>query len=287
MIKKQSIHAYLFLGPFLLVFLTVIVFPVVFGIILSFFGQRGARMWFVGIGNYKSVITDGEFWKSFGIPVFLLFVQIPLMIFLSTGIAMLYEHIRFSKLFRLLYYLPYALPGVVAGIIWSYMLSKSMSPFIPVLKTLGFNNPELLTYKSLPCIFLIIILWEWTGYTSLVLYSTLISIPTEYSEAAQLDGATNTQINFYIKFPLLRNTIWLLFLFNSIGALQVFNEPSMISKIISLSPNYTPAMYIYNQAFLFGSFTYAIAMGIILAIIIFVISSIFLKQTIKELDSNS
>ena len=199
---------------------------------------------------------------------------------------MLYEHIRFSKLFRLLYYLPYALPGIVAGIIWSYMLSKSMSPFIPALKMLGFNNPELLTYKSLPCVLLIIILWEWTGYTSLILYSTLISIPSEYSEAAQLDGATNAQINFYIKFPLLRNTVWLLFLFNSIGALQVFNEPTMISKILSLSPNYTPAMYIYNQAFLFGSFTYAIAMGIILAIIIFVISSIFLKQTIKELDMN-
>ena len=286
MIKKQNLNAYLFLGPFLLVFLIVMVFPVLFGIILSFFGQRGARMWFVGIGNYKSVITDIEFWKSFGMPVFLLFIQLPLMIIFSTGIAMLYEHIRFSKLFRLLYYLPYALPGVVAGIVWSYMLSKSMSPFIPIFKALGFSNPELLTYKSLPWIFLLIIMWEWTGYTSLVLYSTLISIPTEYSEAAQLDGATNTQINSYIKLPLLKDTIWLLFLFNSIGALQVFNEPSMISKIISLSPNYTPAMYIYNQAFLFGSFTYAIAMGIILAIIIFVISSIFLTKTIKELDMN-
>jgi multiple sugar transport system permease protein len=162
-----------------------------------------------------------------------------------------------------------------------------MSPFIPLLKLAGFKSPEILTYKSLPLVFLIIVLWEWTGYTSLVLYSTLISIPSEYSEAAQIDGATNTQINFYIKLPLLRNTIWLLFLFNAIGALQVFNEPSMITKIISLPPNYTPAMYIYNQAFLFGSFTYAIAVGIILAVIIFIISSFFLKQTIKEVDVES
>src|SRR5574344_258052 len=119
---------------------------------------------------------------------------------------------------------------------------------------------------------MMISLWEWTGYTSLVLYSTLISIPSEYAEAAQLDGASDTQINFYIKIPLLKNTLWLLFLFNSIGALQVFNEPQMIGRLIALAPNYTPAMYIYNQAFLFGSFTYAIATGIVLAIIIFIIS---------------
>ena len=63
MIKKQSLHAYLFLGPFLLVFLTVIVLPVVFGIILSFFGQRGARMWFVGFDNYRCRVLE-KFWHS-------------------------------------------------------------------------------------------------------------------------------------------------------------------------------------------------------------------------------
>ena len=116
------------------------------------------------------------------------------------------------------------------------------------------------------------------------MYSTLVSIPSEYAEAAQIDGATFVQIALRIKVPLLRNTVWLLFIFNAIGALQVFNEPFIIGALITLPPNYTPAMYIYNEAFNYGAFTYAIAMSIILAGIIFVISFFFLRRSITELD---
>ena len=159
-----------------------------------------------------------------------------------------------------------------------------MSPFIAPLNALGLHNVVFLTHSSIPWILLVIILWEWTGYTSLIMYSTLVSIPSEYAEAAQIDGATFVQIALRIKVPLLRNTVWLLFIFNAIGALQVFNEPFIIGALITLPPNYTPAMYIYNEAFNYGAFTYAIAMSIILAGIIFVISFFFLRRSITELD---
>jgi len=282
--KSQSLKAYLFLAPFLIFFFIVIIYPVLFGGYLSLFGQRGARMWFVGLGNYKSVLTDPQFWGSFGIPVFLLVIQVPLLILCGIFIALLYEQIKPSAVYRFVFYLPYALPGVIAGILWSYMLSKSMSPFIPLLKAAGINDPVFITHTTLPWILLVIILWEWTGYTSLIIYSTLISIPAEYTEAAQLDGASRFQIATRIKIPLLKNTVWLLFLFNSIGALQVFNEPWMLGSMINLEPNFTPAMFIYNQAFSYGAFTYAIAMGLGLAAIIFIISFFFMKQSLKELN---
>jgi len=282
--KSQSLKAYLFLAPFLIFFFIVIIYPVLFGGYLSLFGQRGARLWFVGLGNYKSVLTDPQFWGSFGIPVFLLVIQVPLLILCGIFIALLYEQIKHSAVYRFVFYLPYALPGVIAGILWSYMLSKSMSPFIPLLKAAGINDPVFITHTTLPWILLVIILWEWTGYTSLIIYSTLISIPAEYTEAAQLDGASRFQIATRIKIPLLKNTVWLLFLFNSIGALQVFNEPWMLGSMINLEPNFTPAMFIYNQAFSYGAFTYAIAMGLVLAAIIFIISFFFMKQSLKELN---
>ena len=284
--KLQSVKAYLFLLPFLFFFILVTVSPVVFGGYLSLFGQRGARMWFVGLSNYKSVILDPLFWKSFGLPAFLLLVQIPLMIVIAIFIGLLYEHLRHSALFRLIFYLPYALPGVIAGILWSYMFSRSMSPFIPLLKLLGVAKPEFITYPNLPWIFLVIILWEWTGYTSLIVYSALVSLPKEYAEAAQIDGATRTQVAVHIKVPLLANTVWLLFLFNTIGALQIFNEPRMLgfaANLITLPPNFTPAMYVYSQAFNYGAFTYAIAMGLVLAVVIFVTSFFFLRQSSREL----
>ena len=282
--RRFQSKAYLFLLPFLVFFVLVTAYPVAYGGYLSLFGQHGARMWFVGLDNYASVVKDPLFWSGFWIPVFLLLIQVPLMIVLAILIALLYERVPHSAAYRLIFYLPYALPGIVAGILWSYMFSKSMSPFIPIAKLLGAANPEFITNSSLPLILLIVILWEWTGYTSLVVYSTLVSLPKEYAEAAQMDGATWLKVAYYIKVPLLRNTILVLFIFNSIGAMQVFNEPWLFRVFLTLPPNFTPAIYIFNQAFAYGAFTYGIAMGLVLAAVIFVISFFFMRQSMKELN---
>jgi len=283
--RFQTLRGYLFLLPFLAFFIIVTVYPVVYGGYLSLFGQHGARMWFVGLSNYKSVFTDLLFWKGFGIPLFLLFVQVPGMIVIAIFIGLLYERVRHSMVYRLIFYLPYAVPGVVAGIIWSYIFSKSMSPLVALWKLFGATDPEFITLTSVRWILLIIILWEWTGFTSLIIYSTLVSIPKEYAEAAEMDGATWLQVSYFIKIPLLRNTVFVLFIFNIFGAMQVFNEPMMLAVLLTnMPPNFTPAMYIYNQAFAYGAFTYSIAMGLVLAAVIFVVSFFFMRQSMKELD---
>ncbi|HBE79332.1 MAG TPA: hypothetical protein DDW65_16395 [Firmicutes bacterium] len=286
-----SMKAYLFLAPFLLFFIFVVVYPVGYAGYLSLFGQRGARMWFVGLSNYSSILTDEKFWQGFGIPVFLLLVQIPAMLILAIFIGLLYERIKHSEVYRLIFYLPYAIPAVIASIIWSYIFSKTMSPFIPLLKFLGFGQVQLITLSCLPWILLIIILWEWTGYTSLIIYAALLSIPKEYTEQASIDGANYFQAAFYIKVPLLKNTVLILFIFNAIGALQIFNETWMLGgvgnfSLMTLPPNYTPAMYVYHQAFNYGAFTYSIAMALILAAIIFIFSFAFMKMSAKVLQSH-
>ncbi len=281
--RFPSLKAYLFLLPFLVFFAAVIAWPVVFGGYLSLFGQHGARRWFVGLGNYVSAVSDPQFWQGFWVPGFLLVIQVPFMILLSIFIGLMYERVRTAAVFRFIYYLPYAVPGVVAGILWAYMFSKSMSPFVPVAQALGAVKPEFLTRASVQWVLLVIILWEWTGYTSLIIYSTLVSLPKEYAEAAELDGATWFQVSTRIKVPLLRNTVFILFIFNTIGALQVFNEPQMLNALVTLPPNFTPAVYIYNQAFVYGSFTYAITLGLVLAAVIFVVSFFFLRRSVREL----
>lgn len=282
---------YLFLAPFLIFFILVVAYPVGYAGYLSLFGQRGARMWYVGFSNYQAILTDHKFWEGFKIPLYLLLVQIPLMLVLATFIGLLYERIRFSRVFRLIFYLPYAIPGIIAGILWSYIFSKSMSPFIPLFKLVGLHHFQFITQSNIPWILLVIILWEWTGYTSLIIYSALLAIPKEYTEQAEIDGANYLQAALHIKVPLLRNTVLILFIFNAIGALQVFNEPWMLGGIgnfsmIALPPNYTPAMYIYNQAFNYGAFTYATAMALILAVIIFAVSFCFMRMSVKVLQSH-
>lgn len=263
----------------------MVIYPIALGVKLSLYGQRGARMWYIGFQNFATIFQDSRFWESFRIPLFLLLVQVPLMIFIATLIAFSYERLqkKGGAFFRFVYYLPYTIPGIVTGIIWSYIFSDGMSPFRTVIDLLGYSGTKILTRQHLPSILLVIILWAFTGYTAFIIYSSLISIPKEFSEQAQLDGATFWQIAFKIKVPLLKGVFIPLFIFNAIGAIQVFNEPWMLSKLVILPSNYTPAMYIYNSAFAQGRFTYAAAMGLILAFLTFLISLYVLRSAAKQM----
>lgn len=281
---KATLKAYLFLAPFLVVFIGLVVYPIGLGVRLSLYGQRGARMWYVGLDNYKRIFADSMFWQSFKIPLFLLLVQVPVMLFLATMIAFLYETRKGGgPVYRFIYYLPYTIPGIVSGIVWSYIFSDSMSPLHPLLSLFGLENVKLLTRANVPGILLVIILWQFTGYTAFLVYSSLIAIPKEYSEAAQIDGAGLWQTAFRIKLPLLKGPLITLFIFNAIGAMQVFNEPWMLGNLVVLPLNYTPAMYIYNSAFSQGRFTYATAMGVILAVITCAFSWYILRSAGRQI----
>jgi len=281
---RSTLKAYLFLAPFLALFIGMVVYPIGLGIKLSLYGQRGARMWYIGLENYARIFSDSMFWESFKVPLFLLLVQVPLMLFLATILSFLYEtRKRDGIVYRFIYYLPYTIPGIVAGLVWSYIFSDSMSPLRPLLDLLGYGNVKLLTRGNVPAIMLVIILWEFTGYTAFLVYSSLIAIPREYSEAAQLDGAGFWQIAFRIKLPLLRDPLITMFIFNAIGAIQVFNEPWMLGDLVVLPRNYTPAMYIYSSAFSQGRFTYAAAMGIILAGLACIFSLYILRTASRQI----
>lgn len=288
--KKRSldtVKAYLFLLPFLFFFAFLVLYPIIMGFNLSLKGQRGARMWFVGFENYAKVLTDPQFWESFKIPLYLLLVQVPLMIFFAILVALMLEKVQDRKgapFFRFVFYLPSTIPSIVASIVWGYMFSDSMSPLLPILNLVGFSG-KLLTREAVPFIMLVIILWQLTGYTAILIYSSLLSIPKEFSEAAKLDGAGDWQIAFKIKVPLIKDILITLFIFNAIGALQVFNEPYILGGLVLLPINYTPALYIYNSAFGQGRFTYAATMGLILAGITFLISFYFLRNATKQMFS--
>ena len=277
---KTSLKAYAFLAPFLAVFSAMVIYPIGLGVKLSMYGQRGARMWYIGWENYSRILQDSLFWNSFKIPLFLLLVQVPLMLILALVISFMFEtRKRGGALYRFIYYLPYTIPGIVSGLVWSYIFSDSMSPLHPLLDALG--SGSLLTRSNAPAILLVIILWQFTGYTAFILYSSLIAIPREYTEAAQLDGAAHWQIALRIKLPLLKDPLMTLFIFNAIGAIQVFNEPWMLGDLVVLPTNYTPTMYIYSSAFAQGRFTYASAMGVILAILTCAISLYVLRTASK------
>ncbi len=285
--NRKISKAWLFLTFPLIGIAIFTMYPLFFGVYLSLFGQRGPRMWFVGLYNYITVLEDPSFWGGFGLPIFILLVQVPIMLGIAVVLALILDsgRLRYPSIYRTFFFMPYAVPTVVSGLIWGYMFSSALSPFIPLLKSFGINV-NFLSSGSLPWVMLNIMTWEWAGYNLVLIYSTLLSIPKEISEQARIDGASDFQTALYIKLPLLKTTLLILFIFSIIGSLQIFNEPMMLSGITNIPPNFTPSMYVYNQAFSYGSFTYATTAAIILGAIIFVFSFFFLRLSMKQLEEN-
>ncbi len=285
--NRKISKAWLFLIFPLIGIVIFTVYPLFFGVYLSLFGQSGPRMWFVGLYNYITVLEDPSFWGGFGLPIFILLVQVPIMLCIAVILSLILDsgRLKYPSLYRTFFFMPYAVPTVVSGLIWGYMFSSALSPFIPLLKSFGINV-NFLSSGSLPWVMLNIMTWEWAGYNLVLIYSTLLSIPKEISEQARIDGASDFQTALYIKLPLLKTTLLILFIFSIIGSLQIFNEPMMLSGITNIPPNFTPSMYVYNQAFSYGSFTYATTAAVILGAIIFVFSFFFLRLSMKQLEEN-
>jgi multiple sugar transport system permease protein len=282
--RRRAVTGYLFLIPFFVLFGLFYVAPLFYTGYLSLFVRRGLFVQiFVGLQNFVHVFQDGQFFSSLGNIGKFFIIQAPIMLALAVIFAVYVDRRKnpLRNTFRLVYYLPFTVSTVVAGLMWGFMFSKKLSPFNSALVAIGlpFNFLEsthlLLTIG-------IIVTWEWTGYNMIIMYTALQSIAPELYDAAEVDGAGKMQVIWYIKLPLLLPSIILALIFTIIGTSQIFNEPFVLQSLTFVSPHLTPNMYIYTTAFSYGSFNYAGAMAIVLAVITFAVSFLFIRYNRLE-----
>jgi multiple sugar transport system permease protein len=184
---------------------------------------------------------------------------------------------RFGGAFRAVFFLPFAVPGVVATAMWGSMLQTRVGVFVRVFADLGLPDPNFFGPGHLLGVIIGIAIWEWTGFTIILLYTALKSVPRDVVESAIVDGAKFSRIITRIKLPIIRPAIVLVVIINVIGALQLFTEPYLLSPMApNISSNYTPTVYMYNEAFSAQFYNFAAAIAVVLAFIIILISAAFL-----------
>jgi multiple sugar transport system permease protein len=275
----------LFLAPFGLMFVAVMLAPIGYALYQSLFelhrsglGLTQPTTVFAGLGNYATALQDGEFWSSVRRVFTLGVVQVPLMLGLALVLALLLDSRAavLKRTFRLVYFLPFALPGVIAAIMWSFLYTSSTSPFTAVLRRVGLEVNFLSGDLVLASIGNMIT-WGFTGYNMLIIYSALQAIPSELHDAAAVDGCSGWRFAWHVKIPLVRPALGLTTLFSIIGTAQLFNDPAILQKVSpAVTANYTPIMAVKQSADL-TNYNYAAAQSIILAALTFVLSFGFLK----------
>ncbi len=274
------------LSPFLVMFAAFFIAPIVFAIIDSLFSQKSSGLGlgaptreFVFLDNYVAALSNPSFVASLWRLVAFSAIEVPLMVVTALGLALLLgaAAARFPRAFRVTYFMPYGVPGVIASLLWGFLYIPATSPVLQLLDAMGIEANPL---SSDAVLFAIanIALWGFAGYNMLILIAALDSIPTELYEAAKLDGAGEWRMIWHIKLPLIRPSIVLVTLFTIIGTLQLFVEPLVLRPLTTaISSDFTPNLAAYNQAFAQGNPNLAAAMAVIVALLAFAFSALFLR----------
>jgi multiple sugar transport system permease protein len=285
--SRYSRSAWLFLTPFGLLFVALMLAPIGYALYQSLFkversglGLGAAKTTFAGISNYLTALQDGDFTAALLRVVLIGAIQVPLMLALALLLALLLDSAvtRLKRTFRLVYFLPYALPGVSAAIMWSFLYQPSISPITSALSFFGIHV-DLLSGNAVYVAIINMMTWSYTGFNMLVLYSALQAIPTELSEAGRVDGCGEGRVAWHIKIPAVRPALVLTGVFSIIGTLQLYNDPEILHQVSpAIGSSFTPIMAVQESAAA-NNYNYAAAQSIVLAVLTFALSFGVLKLT--------
>lgn len=284
---------YFFLAPAIILLSLFSILPIFVALIISFtdLDLVGISDWssisFVGMENYKEVVSDPIFLKSIFNTLFYVVIGVPLVIVISLAIALLinFGKARIFKAFRVVFYMPSITNVVAVAVVWSYLYNPQLGLFNHVLNLLNLPDVPWLTDPTMAKLSLILLaLWRAIGLNMIIFLAALQGIPKTYYEAAQLDGANNWKQLTKITIPLLRYAIFFVSITTMIGWLQFFEEPFVMTNGGPLDSTTSVALFIYRNGFQFSNFGYAAAGSFILFIAIIIITMIQFKLQNKQQD---
>jgi lactose/L-arabinose transport system permease protein len=268
---------YAFVAPFFLLFASFVLYPILYSAALSFGQFSGGRIIFTGLDNYKRLFADGLFLKSLLNTGLILVVQVPIMIGLATVTASVIDSDflgrRRKAFFRLAFFLPVAIDLVTYSVVFSLLFSEQYGIVNQALGLIGLDG---IPWRSDPfwarVLIILAMTWRWTGYNTVILLSGLQNIPKDLYDAASVDGAGSMVRFLRITVPLLRPVILFCTVLATIGTLQLFTEPYILTNGGPANATLTTFFYIYDTGFARFDFGLAAAGTYVLSAIVAIMS---------------
>lgn len=268
--RNNTLTAWMFILPAILGTFIFIIIPVVCSFSLSFTDWDLLNdIKFVGLDNYKNILTDGLFWKMLGntfvyaISVSVFGVIIPLIL-----ASMLNNKIRGSEFYKTAYFIPFITPMIVIALVWQWIFD----PNIGGINTLLNLHVNWLYDKAFAMPVLIVVsVWKLIGYNMIIFLSGFASINQELLEASKIDGANSFNTFRHITIPLLSSTIFFVIVITSISSFQVFDLIYMMTEGGPENSTMVLVYSIYKYAFEYFDVGRASAIAYVLFAIIFIL----------------
>ena len=285
--RREDVAGYLFMLPSLIFFVGFVIIPMFICILTSLTSSNmhdsGMFGSFVGLENFIKLWQDEVFKKGLLNTFIIVLVSVPTVCAFSLWVSsVIYKlHNVALSAFRCIFYLPVVTGSVAVTVVWRWMYDNYTGILNTALKSTGIieQNINWLGNESTALACIIVILFTTSVGQPIVLYvSALGNVDQTLVEAAQVDGATDFQVFWKVKWPQMMPTTLYILVITTINSFQCF---ALIQLLTQGGPNHatdTVMYYIYYTAFKLteqaGHFGYANAMGVMLAIFIGILSAI-------------
>ena len=285
---QHKLAPYLFVAPFLLIFLTFGLWPIVKSLILAFYATNGPKSnVFVGWNNFRFLFADLTFHQAVWNTVVYAFWSVVLQLPLALGLAMLLNQpwLRARNFLRLAFFAPNLLGQVFVGVLFSVLFVPQFGLVNRALHALapGFSlDTEWLTNPAwvMPALVLTS-LWMYVGFNMIYFLAALQAVDQDQYEAAMVDGANAWQQFWAVTLPGIRPVAVFVLVTATIGSFQLFELPYIMLSNSGGPDNsgLTIVSYLYMNGFMTGDLGYASAVGWVLALGLLAISLLQMRAT--------
>lgn len=282
MINQKKLAPYIFIIPFLIMFLIFWIWPIIQSFRISLTDWDGfTPSKFIGFENYLKLLKDNNFITALKNTVLAALVYLVFVVVLSLilGIFLGLMDLRFRNFFRTSYFLPVTMSLVVVATIFQLIYSRTGGLLNNnILKLLNLPPVDWLGNSKLALWSIVgLRVWRNTGYYSIFIIAGLQNIPKNLYEAAMVDGATMWDCIKRITLPLLRPMILYVIVVSSIWAFQLFDEPWVLTKGGPANATLTMAMILYRNSFKYYKLGYGAAISYILTLLMIIFSLIQMR----------
>ena len=291
------------LAPPALLLIVFVFLPMASAVLYSFYDWDGlVRKEFVGFGNFsdillnpnKNTILFNAFWNNVKVFVSLMIIQNGYALVLSLLLA---RNPRGYRFYQVVFFLPVILSTVIIGFQWKLFLNPVFGLVNKALIGMGLNDWALpwlgLPETALPAM-LLVNSWHWFGFPTLVFLAAIHRIPTDFIEAARLDGASEWRIAREIIWPLMAPAVTIIVVLTFIGSFNWFEIPYIMNGLEGSPQGSTDMLGLLFYRTAFGSvsaggsdFGQGSALAVLMFVFVFVFSIIATRYlTSREVEMN-
>lgn len=275
----ERVAPYAYVAPFFIIFGIFGLFPVIFTFVVALFNWNpiGAHT-FVGLANFQRLVNDSRFWNALVNTIGIFVISTIPQLLLALGLAQLLNHarLRWATFFRMSMLLPYITSVAATALVFGQIFDPHFGLINWVLglvhqQPVNFLASRVGSWVEIAAM----VTWRWFGYNTLLYLAGLQAIPREIYEAASVDGANGWQQFTRLTIPSLRPVIIFTVVMSTIGGLQIFTEPLLVSPESGLTCGagrecQTLALFLYEQGFGQFDFGYGSAIGVALFVLVVV-----------------